>query len=73
MANTKPKVRTATLNLRLHPGERRALELLTIREGRGTLTDTVRALIREGIERRGLNTLGLVHILGEAGFMSDEH
>jgi hypothetical protein len=72
MANNKPKVKTATLNLRLHPGERHALELIGQREGLG-LSDAARRLIREGIERRGLTTIGLAQILGDAGFQNEQH
>jgi hypothetical protein len=73
MANTKPKTRTATLNLRLHPGERRALELIGQREGLGSLSDAARQLLRESIQRRGIQTIGLSQLLADSGYPSDEH
>lgn len=44
--------------------ERRALEIMALREGR-SISAMLRELIREGAERRGLAAVGLVDLLGE--------
>jgi hypothetical protein len=54
--------RDKRLDIKLSPEERRALEILSVREGR-TLSELARELLRSAIQARGLQVLGLIDIL----------
>jgi SOS response regulatory protein OraA/RecX len=62
--------RIKRINLRLSEQERRAMEIIAQREGQG-LSELTRKLIREGIEKRGLQTVGLVDLLYREGVKDD--
>jgi hypothetical protein len=63
--NTRQTIKSATIILRVTPGERRALEIINAREGIGTLSDTARKLLREGYERRMPALLGINGLVTE--------
>jgi len=52
--------RTVAINFRLTIPERKALELLTIQEGRATLTEFMREIMRDAIEKRLPKPIGLI-------------
>lgn len=54
--------REKRLDIRLSPEERRALEILAIREGR-KLSELARELMRSAIEARGVQVVGLIDLL----------
>ena len=54
--------RTRYLSIRLNPQERHAMDILSIREGL-PLSDLARNILREGMEARGIKTLGLLDLL----------
>jgi hypothetical protein len=60
-------LRNVYLSCRLNEQERRALDVMSAREGM-PLSDLTRTLIREAMEARGVKTLGLMDLLyqGEA-------
>lgn len=54
------------LSIRLNSQERHALDVLSIREGL-PLSDLARTILREGMEARGVKTLGLLDLLYQEG------
>jgi replicative DNA helicase len=54
--------RNKRLDIKLSLEERRALEILAAREGQG-ISELARTLIREAIEKRGVQAIGLINLL----------
>lgn len=61
------KIKTKYVNLRLIPFERITLEHLALQE-HITLSAALRSLMREGLEKRGVNIVGINSVLTENGF-----
>ena len=58
----KNNQRTVAVNFRLTIPERKALELLAIQEGRSTLTELMREILRDAIEKRLPKPIGLIGV-----------